>query len=96
MSLDKDKEKSEEDPLLEKTTTLTLLLENESIEEISSYLEEELTGKEILAIRFTSSQKSLLIKLVLIDSDQFPNLFNIIKKKISKEELNFLIIFGFK
>ena len=91
MSLDKDKEKSEEDPLLEKTTTLTLLLENESIEEISSYLEEELTGKEILAIRFTSSQKSLLIKLVLIDSDQFPNLFNIIKKKLSKEELTFLI-----
>ena len=91
MSLDKEKEKSEEDPLLEKTTTLTLLLENESIEEISSYLEEELTGKEILAIRFTSSQKSLLIKLVLIDSDQFPNLFNIIKKKLSKEELTFLI-----
>ena len=79
--MSQDEEKIEEDPLLEKTTTLTLLLDNENIEEITSYLKEELTDKDIMAIRFTSSQKSILIKLVLLDSDEFLNLFDIIKKK---------------
>jgi palmitoyltransferase len=89
--MSQDKEKIEEDPLLEKTTTLTLLLDNENIEEITSYLKEELTDKDIMAIRFTSSQKSILIKLVLLDSDEFLNLFDIIKKKLTKEELTTLI-----
>ena len=48
-------------------------------------LKEELTDKDIMAIRFTSSQKSILIKLVLLDSDEFLNLFDIIKKKLTKE-----------
>ena len=86
--MSQDKEKIEEDPLLEKTTTLTLLLDNENIEEITSYLKEELTDKDIMAIRFTSSQKSILIKLVLLDSDEFLNLFDIIKKKINKRRIN--------
>ena len=89
--MSENQKKIEEDPLLEKTTTLTLLLDNENIEEITSYLKEELTDKDIMAIRFTSSQKSILIKLVLLDSDEFLNLFDIIKKKLTKEELTTLI-----
>ena len=80
-----------EDPLIEKTSKLNILLETENIEEISSFLENDLTGKDLLNIRFTSSSKSILIKLVLLESNQFPNLFDIVKKKLSKEELTSLI-----
>ena len=80
-----------EDPLTDKKTKLTLLFELENITTISSFLEDNLTGKDILNIRFTSSQKSILIKLVLLESNQFPSLFEIIKKKLTKEELTSLI-----
>ena len=84
-------EAKEEDPLLEKTSKLTVLLETENIQELSSYLENNITGKDLLSIRFTSSQKSLLIKLVLLETNQFPAIFEIIKKKLTKEELISLV-----
>ena len=84
-------ESSDMDPLQEKATKLTLLFEAENIEEIISYLENNLTGSDILSLRFTSSQKSILIKLVLLETNQFSVIFDIIKKKLSKEELVTLI-----
>ena len=77
----------DKDPLFDKIIELTNLFDSENTQEIQYFLENNLTGKEILNIRFTSSQKSLLIKLVLLESNQFPTLFDIIKTKLSKEEL---------
>ena len=79
--------KEKDDPLSEKISKLTNLFDIENVDEMSSFFENNLTAKDILSMRFTSSQKSLLIKLVLLESNQFPNLFDIIKKKLSKEEL---------
>ena len=84
-------ENIDNDILFEKTAKLTTLFESENVKDISSYLEENITGKDILNIRFTSSQKSILIKLVLLESNQFPFIFDIIKKKLSKDELVSLI-----
>lgn len=81
----------EKDPLFDKTIILTNLFETETVEEIKEFLSNNLTGNDILNIRFTSSQKSLLIKLVLLESNQFPVLFDIIKNKLTKEELTSLI-----
>jgi len=84
-------ETPENDQLLEKTVTLENLCLSEKAETIQSYIENNLTNNDILNMRFTSSQKSLLIKLVLIETNQFPNLFESIKKKLSKDELlNFI------
>ena len=79
--------KEKDDPLNEKISKLTNLFDIENVDEMSSFFENNLTAKDILSMRFTSSQKSLLIKLVILESNQFPNLFDIIKKKLSKEEL---------
>ena len=76
-------ETPENDPLLDKTVTLTNLFESETVEQIQSYIENNLTNNDILNMRFTSSQKSLLIKLVLLETNQFPNLFESVKKKLS-------------
>ena len=84
-------ETPENDHLLEKTITLNNLLESEKAETIQSYIENNLTNNDILNMRFTSSQKSLLIKLVLIETNQFSSLFESIKKKLSKDELINLI-----
>ena len=79
------------DLLFDKVSQLSLLFETESVDKIKNFLEENLTGSEILNIRFTSSQKTLLIKLVLLESNQFPILFDIIKKKLTNEELISLV-----
>ena len=86
-------ETPENDPLLDKTVALTNLFESETVEQIQSYIENNLTNNDILNMRFTSSQKSLLIKLVLLETNQFPNLFESVKKKLSKDELINLINF---
>ena len=84
-------EANEKDPFIEKISKLNALFDTESTEKIKLFLENDLTGNDILNIRFTSSQKTLLIKLVLLESNQFPVLFDIIKNKLTKEELISLV-----
>ena len=77
----------EEDAIFQKTTLLSTYFENENVDKIQEYIKNELTEKDILNMRFTSSKKTLLIKLVLLECSQFTVLFNLIKEKISENDL---------
>jgi palmitoyltransferase len=80
-------ETKEQDLIFQKTSTLSTYFENENVEKIQSYIKNELTDKDILNMRFTSSKKTLLIKLVLLECSQFTTLFESIKEKISENDL---------
>ena len=77
----------EQDLIFQKTSTLSTYFENENVEKIQSYIKNDLTDKDILNMRFTSSKKTLLIKLVLLECSQFTPLFELIKEKISENDL---------
>ena len=77
----------EQDSLFQKTSTLSTYFENENVEKIQSYIKNDLTQNDILNMRFTSSKKTLLIKLVLLECNQFTALFDLIKEKLSENEL---------
>ena len=76
-----------QDSLFQKTSTLSTYFENENVEKIQSFIQNELNEKEILNMRFTSTKKTLLIKLVLLESNQFTTLFNLIKEKLNENDL---------
>ena len=78
---------NEQDLIFQKTSTLSTYFENENVEKIQSYIKNDLTDKDILNMRFTSSKKTLLIKLVLLECSQFTPLFELIKEKISENDL---------
>ena len=80
-------ENLEENSILQKTSTLSTYFENENVEKIHSYIKDNLTEKDILDMRFTSTKKTLLIKLVLLECNQFTPLFDLIKEKINENEL---------
>ena len=77
----------DQDTLIQKTNTLTTYFENENVEKIQFYIKNELTPNDILNIRFTSSKKTLLIKLVLLESNQFTSLFDLLKEKLNENDL---------
>ena len=77
----------DQDTLIKKTNTLTTYFENENVEKIQFYIKNELTPNDILNIRFTSSKKTLLIKLVLLESNQFTSLFDLLKEKLKENDL---------
>ena len=77
----------EEDSIFQKTSTLSTYFENENVEKIQSYIRDNLTEKDILNMRFTSSKKTLLIKLVLLECNQFTTLFDLIKEKVKEGDL---------
>ena len=77
----------EQDSNFKKTSTLSTYFENENVEKIQSFIKNDLTDKDILNMRFTSSKKTLLIKLVLLECSQFTSLFELIKEKISEDDL---------
>ena len=79
--------KDEQDSLFQKTSTLSTYFENENVEKIQSFIKNELNEKEILNMRFTSSKKTLLIKLVLLECNQFTAIFDLIKEKLNENEL---------
>ena len=79
--------KEEEDAILQKTSILSTYFENENVDKIQEYIKNELTEKDILNMRFTNSRKIILIKLVLLECSQFTVLFDLIKEKISENEL---------
>ena len=79
--------KEEQDSLFQKTSTLSTYFENENVEKIQSFIKNELNEKEILNMRFTSSKKTLLIKLVLLECNQFTAIFDLIKEKLNENEL---------
>ena len=78
---------TEQDSIFQKTSTLSTYFENENVEKIQSYIKNNLTEKDILNMRFTSSKKTLLIKLVLLECNQFTSLFDLIKEKLSENDL---------
>ena len=80
-------ESQEQNNLFKKTSQLSTFFENENIEKIQSYIKNDLTGNDILNMRFTSSKKTLLIKLVLLESNQFTPLFDLIKEKLNPNDL---------
>ena len=80
-------ENQKEDQFFQKTSTLSTYFENENVEKIQTFIKNDLTGSDILNMRFTSSKKTLLIKLVLLESSQFTSLFDLIKEKISENDL---------
>ena len=82
--MEKNKNK---DSIFQKTSTLSTYFENENVEKIKSYIKNDLTGNDILNMKFTSSEKTLLIKLVLLEFNQFTNLFELIKEKLTENEL---------
>ena len=77
----------EDDSIFQKTSTLSTYFENENVEKIQSYIRDNLTEKDILNMRFTSSKKTLLIKLVLLECNQFTALFDLIKEKVNENDL---------
>jgi len=79
--------KDEQDSLFQKTSTLSTYFENENVEKIQSFIKNELNENEILNMRFTSSKKTLLIKLVLLECNQFTAIFDLIKEKLNENEL---------
>ena len=74
------------DSLFQKTSVLSTYFENENVEKIYNYIKNDLTGRDILNMKFISS-KTLLIKLVLLECSQFTNLFDLIKEKIGENDL---------
>ena len=74
------------DSLFQKTSVLSTYFENENVEKIYNYIKNDLTGSDILNMKFISS-KTLLIKLVLLECSQFTNLFDLIKEKIGENDL---------
>ena len=81
----------EQDSNFKKTSTLSTYFENENVEKIQSFIKNDLTDKDILNMRFTSSKKTLLIKLVLLECSQFTSLFELIKEKISEDDLKIYV-----
>ena len=77
----------DQDSIFQKTSTLSTYFENENVENIQNYIKNNLTEKDILNMRFTSTKKTLLIKLVLLECSQFTPLFNLIKEKINENDL---------
>ena len=77
----------EDDSIFQKTSTLSTYFENENVEKIQSFIRDNLTEKDILNMRFTSSKKTLLIKLVLLECNQFTALFDLIKEKVNENDL---------
>ena len=67
-------QRKEPDLIFQKTSTL-LILENKNVEKIQSYIKNDSTDKDILNMRFTSSKKTLLIKIVLLECSQFTPIF---------------------
>ena len=84
-------EKEEDKSLLQKTTILSTFFENENVEKIKSFIENELNENDILNMRFTTTKKTLLIKLVLLECNQFTLLFDLIKAKIDEKNLKIYI-----
>jgi palmitoyltransferase len=80
-------ENKEQDALFQKTSILSSYFENENVEKIQSYIKNDLTERDILNMRFTSSKKTLLIKLVLLECNQFTALFELIKEKLNPNDL---------
>ena len=80
-------QRKEQDLIFQKTSTLSTYFENENVEKIQSFIKNDLTDKDILNMRFTSFKKTLLIKLVLLECSQFTPLFELIKEKISENDL---------
>jgi palmitoyltransferase len=80
-------ENQEQDILFQKTSILSTYFESENIEKIQSYIKNKLTKNDILNMRFTSSKKTLLIKLVLLECSQFTSLFDLIKEKLDPNDL---------
>ena len=80
-------ESQEQNNLFQKTSKLSTFFENENIEKIQSYIKNDLSEDDILNMRFTSSKKTLLIKLVLLECNQFTPLFDLIKEKLNPNDL---------
>ena len=80
-------ESKEQDSLFQKTSILSTYFENENVEKIQNYIKNDLTESDILNMRFTGSKKSLLIKLVLLECNQFTALFELIKEKLKPNDL---------
>ena len=70
-----------------KIAILSGYFENENVEKIQTYIKNDLTEFDILNMRFTCTKKTLLIKLVLLECNQFTTLFDLIKEKISEIDL---------
>ena len=77
----------ESDSIFKKTSILSTYFENENVEKIQSFIKNDLTESDILNMRFTGSKKTLLIKLVLLECNQFTNLFDLIKEKVEENNL---------
>ena len=77
----------EPDTLFQKTSIISTYFENENVEKIQSYIKNDLTESDILNMRFTSSKKTLLIKLVLLECNYFTSLFDLIKEKVNPNDL---------
>ena len=61
--------------------------ENENIESLQLYIKNQLSDFDILNMRFSSTKKTLLIKLILLETNQFVSIFNLIKEKLKKNDL---------
>ena len=80
----------DEEALNLKVAALTSYLDAENSDKISNSIENELNESEILNIRFNNDKKTLLIKLVFLENN-FKNIFEIIKNKISPSNLKIFI-----
>ena len=85
--MEKSQNSQNEAQIYKKIAALSGFFENENVEKIQAYIKNDLTEYDILNMRFTSSKKTLLIKLVLLECSQFTALFDLIKEKISENEL---------
>ena len=85
--MEKNQNSQNEAQIYKKIAALSGFFENENVEKIQAYIKNDLTEYDILNMRFTSSKKTLLIKLVLLECSLFTALFDLIKEKISENEL---------
>ena len=83
-------EEDEKEILFQKSQILSNYFDIENIEKIIDFLQNSLNEYEILNLHFNNDKKTLLIKLIFLETD-FTKLFNIIKKKITPQNLNIYI-----
>ena len=87
MNQDTNEEEDKKEILFQKTLVLSNYLDNENSEKIIDYIQNSLDEYEILNLRFNNDKKSLLIKIIFLETN-FKILFNLIKNKLSPQNLN--------
>ena len=83
-------QEDDEEILNIKIASLASYLDSENSTQISNSIEKDFTESELLNIRFNNDKKTLLIKLVFLESP-INNFINILKNKISPSNLKIFI-----